>query len=130
VKQRHPAAGSHQVHGDAVGDGHGQEDARTPGDPAVNSLDVNPALSLGYCFDDGAMNLIPQDDCPELFHVPPQSKPPIHHLAHRLASPEAQIKSPPGLGAPGGDSCDDAVAFAPSRDLEPRHRSREGNLGD
>jgi hypothetical protein len=76
------------------------------------------------------VNLVAEYDSVEACHLPPKAKPPIHHLADWLRTPETQIESPPHLNAATGDSGANAVELPPTRNLKAGDFPRDGDFGN
>jgi hypothetical protein len=112
VEQGDPPAWRHEVYGDAVGDGDGEENAGGGGDPAVDAFYLDPAAPGVDIHQLDPVHLVAERDRSESCHLPPQREPAIHYLTDWLPAPETEVKAPSGY--PG----DNAELFAPTGDLE------------
>ena len=115
----------HQIDGNAVGDGHREQDPAGPGGVSINALDLHPAFGAGMVRHSHVMNLVPQDDRLETRFSAPEGPPAGHDLAHRGIGPEPEVKASSGRGPPPGDASHHAILLPPPRDLVPGHRTRE-----
>jgi hypothetical protein len=120
MKQGDALAGSHEVDRNTVGDGHGQEDPGSGGDPAIDPLDVDPALSGVEAHDLYTMNLVAEHDGVEGGHLPAKRQPAVHHAANRFLAPQTEVEPTARLFTSGSNARDYAVAFSPAWDLVKR----------
>jgi hypothetical protein len=117
MQQGDPTSGHDQVHRNTVSHGDGQQDPRSGAHPAIDPLDLDPAVSLIDSAHLSAMNLVTENYGAEAGHRSPKSEPTIHYLADRLSTPEAQVESSSRLISAAGDPGDNTVTFAPAGDL-------------
>jgi hypothetical protein len=95
MEQSDTTARSHQVDRDAIGDGDGEQDPRSRGDPAVDPIHVHPTPAGIQSHQFGAVNLVTQGDYFELVHGATKGQPAAHHLTDRFYAPQTQIVASP-----------------------------------
>jgi hypothetical protein len=126
MEQGNTASGNQQIHRNTVGDGDREQHAGRRCDPAVDTIDVDPPPTLLQNHELDAVNLIAESDSLEFRHFSPEGEPAAHHFAHRLVTPEAQVKPAIRLGAATSDARDDSVTFKPTGNFESGYGSRDG----
>jgi hypothetical protein len=130
VKQGDPPTRGDQVDRDTIGDRYGKEDAPGGSNPAVDTLDLDPAGAGIQAHDLHAMDLIAKSDSLKSADGATEGEPAAHHIADRLLAPETEIEASARIGATTSDPGDYAVPFLPIRDLEARDISRDRRFPD
>jgi hypothetical protein len=128
VQEGKSTVGDHQVDRDTVRNSYSEEHAWRGGNPAVHPIDVDPPAAAIQAHQLNAVDLISQGNGAERRHLTAKRQPATHHLAYRLFAPQAKIKAASRLGAPTGNTGDDAVLLSPMGDLKPRNGAGDRHL--
>jgi hypothetical protein len=129
VEERDAAAGNHEVDGDAVGHGHGEERAGPGAHPAVHTVELNPPAGLAHGLYDNTVDLIAEDQSVEPGERTTKGAPAAHDLTDRRVGPQAQIEPAARVGAATGDAGDDTEG-APRGEVVERDGSGEELLAE
>jgi hypothetical protein len=129
VQQGHSPPWGDEIHRNAVGYGYGKQNTGRSGDPAVDTLDLAPALRLSHSSNFHPVDLIAEDHRGESRHGSSELEPATHNLTYRLRAPQAEVKPASGSGAPPGDPRGNAVVLLPARYLKGWHRAGNWLLG-
>ncbi len=119
-----------EIDGNAVGDRHGEQQARRPGGMPIDPFNLEPAANALMPGHRVLVDLIAEDNPAEPGLRASEGAPARHDLARGGLGPQPEVETPTRQVAPAGDAGHHPESLPPAGNLEPGHRARQQRLAD